>query len=200
MTVSAPAPLTAPDSDEVPRARPGRREARARRRDAARAARTAAARAELHGILGVLVQARALLGQGWVQGTWFAVRPAGQPDAADAPGPTRTGAPPATCLVGAVVLAAGGRSAVRAQPTQRSLDLLWHTLHRAGDPGPVRWCPAPALRTLQVQDLTRWNDAPGRTVDQVVALLDAAIGRLAAELRIRVDPPAAGPFPVQPGP
>jgi len=35
---------------------------------------------------------------------------------------------------------------------------------------------------LQVQDLTRWNDAPERTLDEVLELLDAAIGRLAEVL------------------
>ncbi|CCH87668.1 protein of unknown function [Modestobacter italicus] len=90
----------------------------------------------------------------------------------------------ATCLVGAVVVAAGGRAAVGGQPAQRSLDLLWHTLHQATDPGPVRWCPGPALRMLQVQDLTRWNDAAGRSPEEVRGLLDAAIGRLTRELQL----------------
>jgi hypothetical protein len=178
-----------PDLDDArPVARPGppgRRGARQRRRAAERAAQMAAARAELYGIREVLVEARALLGRGWVQGTWFAVRPAAEPLAAVAgPGQERAGAEPAACLVGAVVLAAGGRAAVRGQRTQRSLDLLWHTLHRATDPGPVRWCPAPALRTLQVQDLTRWNDTSGRSLEEVRALLDAAIGRVTRELQV----------------
>jgi hypothetical protein len=187
MTVLAPVAPTHPSVDHAgPGARPeppGWREARRRRRRAALAARTAASRAELVGILGVLVEARALLGQGWLQGTWFAVRPSGRPLPAVAatskdPIPAR----PSTCLVGAVVLASGGRPAVCAQRTQRSLDLLWHTLHRVADPGAVQWCPGPALRTLQVQDLTRWNDTPGRSLDEVLALLDAGIGRLTREL------------------
>jgi hypothetical protein len=185
MTVTVPVPLIDPGVDDaVPAARPGppgRRGARQRRRAAARADRTAAARAELHGVLDVLVEARAVLGRGWVQGTWSAVRPLA---VAAAPGQERAGAQPAACLVGAVVLAAGGRAAVRGQPAQRSLDLLWHTLHRATDPGPVRWCPAPALRTLQVQDLTRWNDTSGRSLEEVRALLDAAIRRVTRDLQV----------------
>ncbi len=189
MTVTAPVAPISPVIDQGhPGARPGPhrwREARRRRRGAALAARTAAYTAELHGILGVLVGARALLGNGWLQGTWFAVRPASQPlRATAAPGQDRCGAPPSACLVGAVVLASGGRPAVREQRTQRSLDLLWHTLHRGRGIEAVRWCPGPALRTLQVQDLTRWNDAPGRSVDEVLALLDAAIGRLTRELHL----------------
>jgi hypothetical protein len=185
MTVIVPVPPIHPGVDEaLPAARPGppgRRGARQRRRAAERAGRTAAARAELHGILEVLVEARALLGRGWVQGTWFTAQPVA---AVAAAGQERAGAQPAACLVGAVVLAAGGRAAVRGQRAQRSLDLLWHTLHRATDPGPVRWCPAPALRTLQVQDLTRWNDTSGRSPEEVRALLDAAIGRVTRELQL----------------
>ena len=192
MTVTVPVRPVHPDLDDArpiarPVARPGppgRRGARQRRRAAERAARTAAARAELHGILEVLVEARALLGRGWVQGTWFAVRPAAPLAKVAGPGQERAGAEPSACLVGAVALAAGGRAAVRGQRAQRSLDLLWHTLHRATDPGPVRWCPAPAVRTLQVQDLTRWNDTSGRSLEEVRALLDAAIGRVHRELEV----------------
>jgi hypothetical protein len=185
MTVSVPVrPISVGVDDAHPVARPappGRRGARQRRRAAEQADRTAAARAELYGIREVLVAARALLCRGWVQGTWFAPQPLA---AGTAPAEGRAGAQPATCLVGAVVLAGGGPVAVRGQRTQRSLDLLWHTLHRATDPGPVRWCPAPAVRTLQVQDLTRWNDTSGRSVEEVRALLDAAIGRVTRELQL----------------
>jgi hypothetical protein len=192
MTVLAPAGPTCPSTgaEAVPEqpgqlAEPGprrRREARRRRRDAARADRAAAARAELVEIRALLVQAQALLGQGWVQGTWFAARPGAATGVPATTVPAGPGAPPAACLVGAVVLAAGGPDAVHRQATQRSLDLLWHCLHRASEPGLVRWLPAPALRTLQVQDLTGWNDAPGRSLADVLALVDAAIGRLTAEL------------------
>jgi hypothetical protein len=172
MTVTLPVLPVHPTS-------PGRWAARDRRRAAAHAGRAAAARAELHGVLEVLVTARALLARGWVQGTWSAV----PPRPVVGPGQESAGVQRSTCLVGAVVVAAGGRAAVGGQPAQRSLDLLWHTLHRATDPGPVRWCPGPALRTLQVQDLTRWNDAAGRSPEEVRGLLDAAIGRLLRELR-----------------
>jgi hypothetical protein len=173
MTVTVPVLPVHPDT-------PGRRAARDRRRAAARAGRAAAARAELHGVLEILVAARALLARGWVQGTWSAV----QPRPVAGPGQDSAGTQRSTCLVGAVVVAAGGRAAVAGQPAQRSLDLLWHTLHRATDPGPVRWCPGPTLRTVQVQDLTRWNDAAGRSPEEVRALLDAAIGRLTRELQL----------------
>jgi hypothetical protein len=35
-----------------------------------------------------------------------------------------------------------------------------------------------------VQDLTRWNDTSGRSVEEVQALLDAAIGRVNRELQL----------------
>lgn len=37
------------------------------------------------------------------------------------------------------------------------------------------------MRTLQVLDLTHWNDAPRRTRDDVVDLLTAAQGTVALE-------------------
>jgi RNA polymerase-interacting CarD/CdnL/TRCF family regulator len=35
-----------------------------------------------------------------------------------------------------------------------------------------------------VQDLTRWNDTSGRSLEEVRALLDAAIGRVHRELQV----------------
>jgi hypothetical protein len=40
-------------------------------------------------------------------------------------------------------------------------------------------CPPPQVRVAQVRDLTRWNDTPGRTLADVLALLHAT--RAAAE-------------------
>ena len=61
------------------------------------------------------------------------------------------------CLVGAVVQAGGGPAAVRSQPVQRALDLIWHSLREDAEQ-PVRWCPGPPIRTLHVLDLTHWNE------------------------------------------
>jgi hypothetical protein len=75
-------------------------------------------------------------------------------------------------LVGAVVRPADAPAAVRSQLVQRTLDLTWHALRE--DPArPVRWCPGPRMRMLHVRDLTHWNDAPGRTREDVVNLLRA---------------------------
>jgi hypothetical protein len=77
------------------------------------------------------------------------------------------------CLVGAVVEAAGGPTVVRSQVVQRTLDLTWHALRE--DPArPVRWCPGPRMRAMNVLELTYWNDAPGRRAHEVTALLQSA--------------------------
>jgi hypothetical protein len=53
-------------------------------------------------------------------------------------------------------------------------DALWES--RGQPPGP--WAvPSPPARLAQVQVLTRWNDAQGRTGEEVLAVLDRAISR-----------------------
>ena len=98
--------------------------------------------AELHAISGLLEQSAELVSHGWVQGSWFSVDSPRGGQAVTTYGvrltddDTVVGA----CLVGSVVQAAGGPTAVRSQLVQRTLDLVWHAL--CGDPGrPVRWCP-----------------------------------------------------------
>jgi hypothetical protein len=131
--------------------------------------------AELHAIRALLVQAAAVIGNGWVQGAWFAVatskgeRPLTAYEVRLTAGREVTGA----CLVGAIVHAAGGPAAVRSQLVQRTLGLAWHTLREEPDRR-VRWCPGPDVRVMRVLDLTRWNDAPGRTRGEVIDLLQAA--------------------------
>lgn len=143
----------------------------------ARAERVAAAADELDRMVVLLADAQDVVRRGWVHGRWFA------PTVATAANASH-GAPPAgsngACLVGALVVAGGGVGAVRTQLVQRTLDLLWMVLRRPGDQQ-VDWCPAPVVRELHVRDLTRWNDAPGRSRDQVVGLLVSAEHRAVAE-------------------
>lgn len=166
-------------------ARRGRRatEARLRRADLA-----SAHRAELHRLQAALADARALVEHGWVQGAWLQV--------GTADGGSRT-VPSATlhladprlvtgvCLVGAVVRsgsAAGpdrpALSPMAAQLVRRTLDATWQTL-RAHEVRPGRAC-APAVLRARVRELTRWNDAPGRTAGEVSALLARAEDRVRA--------------------
>jgi hypothetical protein len=148
---------------------------RAERRRAAAQDRVTAHLAELHRISELAGAARALVEIGWVQNNWFAFSDEGSPRRIDnAPDMNRMRGRPvsAACLVGAIVQAAGGPTTVKTQNVQRALALTWHTLRRNGD-DTVCWCPAPAVREMNIRDLTRWNDAPGRTVSDVSALLKA---------------------------
>ncbi|MGN7190551.1 hypothetical protein [Curtobacterium sp. MCBA15_004] len=142
-------------------------------RAAARDRRLAAHVQELGELQRLLTDARGVVERGWVQHAWFTYldehgrqRTASSAAATEAQGRPLVGA----CLVGAVVSAAGGPQAVHTQPVQRALDLVWHAL--AADEGrPVLWTPAPDVRTARVRDLTRWNDGPDRTQEQVASLL-----------------------------
>ncbi len=156
--------------------RRGRRaDRRAERRVLERLDALSAQLAELHAIRDLLARAEAIVGAGWVQGAWFTVATTRGERAVTAYDLRLVRDRPVTgaCLVGAVVQAGGGPGAVRSQTVQRSLDLTWHTL-REDDDRPVAWCRAPQVRTLQVLDLTHWNDAPRRTQGDVVDLLGTA--------------------------
>ena len=164
------------------RAVQGRRARRAERRRLTRHDVLSARLAELHSIADLLTRAAAIVGEGWVQGAWFAVSTSSGERAVTGYDLRMLRGGPVTgaCLVGAVVQAGGGPAAVRSQTVQRTLDLTWHTLRE--DCGrAVAWNPAPPVRTLQVLDLTHWNDAPRRTRDEVVGLLTAARTTVAVE-------------------
>lgn len=163
--------------------RPTRRERRAERRRLKRLDALSAQLADLHAIGELLDHAAGVVSAGWVQGAWFTVatprgpRPLTAYDVRLAEDLPVVGA----CLVGAVVHAAGGPTTVGSQLVQRSLELTWHELREPDRP--VRWCPGPNLRMMTVLDLTHWNDAPGRTRDEVVGLLVAAQHSAAAQQR-----------------
>jgi hypothetical protein len=157
------------------RTRPTRRERRAEQRRLGRADSAAVHLAELHAMAPLLDRAADVVAAGWVQAAWFTVASGGGRRHVTAYEMRRAENRPVlgACLVGAVVHAGGGPAAVKSQLVRRSLDLTWHALH--GSPGErVQWCPAPDVRMLRVLDLTRWNDAPGRTQAEVVGLLVSA--------------------------
>jgi hypothetical protein len=163
---------------------PGRRERRAELRRLRRLDVLSARLAELHAIRALLEQAQGVVDVGWVQGAWFTVAGASGERAVTAYdlGLAMDGTVTGACLVGAVVQAGGGPAAVRSQLVKRTLDLTWHTLRE--DPSrPVRWCPDPRIRMCQVLELTYWNDAPQRTQEDVVALLQAARGTADVQLQ-----------------
>jgi hypothetical protein len=152
-----------------------RRERRAERRRLARVDSTSVRLAELHAMGPLLEQAADVVSAGWVQSAWFTVATGRGVRHVTAYQLRRAENRPVVgaCLVGAVVHAGGGPSEVKSQLVRRSLDLTWHALHGSPEER-VRWCPGPDVRMLRVLDLTSWNDAPGRTQDEVVGLLAAA--------------------------
>ena len=87
----------------------------------------------------------------------------------------------AACLVGAVVYAAqqrgSGDQLVKAGP---ALDYLWDAWQESrglGGTGVAGRAAPRELRMARVRDLTRWNDQPGRTREEVLGLVDLAASR-----------------------
>jgi hypothetical protein len=133
--------------------------------------------------LAVLVGARALIERGWVQGGWYVLEaPDGRRRFVGAGSLTRRsfGEIVQSCLVGAVVESARWHTSERGAAGP-AIDTLWHQLGElAGGPPPVDpRTPIPVLRSRQVGDLTTWNDRRGRSREDVLRLLDAAIARVA---------------------
>jgi hypothetical protein len=129
--------------------------------------------AELDQIACILSDAAELVRAGWLQDSWFAYRDdAGRIRSVNAYNAKQLAGHPvvAACLVGAIVQAGGGLPHIRTQVVQRALDVTWHTLAKT-PPALVRRTPAPETRLHHVQDLTRWNDHPGRTAGQAEELL-----------------------------
>jgi hypothetical protein len=129
--------------------------------------------AELSLLRPLLADASGLVNAGWVQHCWFTIT--------DEHGRKRRVGPlnlheldghpvSEVCLVGAIVQAAGGTARSGTQPVRRAIDVTWATLYNQ----PIRWCPSPPVRLAHIHDLTRWNDSPRRTPDDVAALLAAA--------------------------
>jgi len=157
----------------LPASDPGLRQRRRERRRLAEQDRRAAQRAERFLLRALLADARGLVRAGWVQHCWFVIEDEdGTPRRIGAPNLHELGAHPVTgvCLVGAIVQAAGGISRAGTQPVHRAIDLTWATLY---DEPLRRWASAP-VRLSYIHDLTRWNDAAQRCVDDVVGLLTAA--------------------------
>ncbi|HVD53747.1 MAG TPA: hypothetical protein VNC13_06165 [Propionibacteriaceae bacterium] len=185
-TISAPQALGADIVDVQPSWRTRRRQSRQLRlRD-----QISARLAELDQIACILNDAAELVRAGWLQDSWFAYRDdAGRIRPVNAYNAKQlTGHPVvAACLVGAIVQAGGGLPHVRTQVVQRALDVTWHTLAKT-PPALVRRTPAPETRLHHVQDLTRWNDHPGRTAGQAEELLrrSATAARSEADIVRRV--------------
>jgi hypothetical protein len=157
----------------------------------ARQDRLAARLIELRCIAELTGRAEAVIEAGWIQRGWYRYAPEDNAPEDKAPKGRASGDGQVdrpivgACLVGAIVHVAGGPQAFNTQLVQRSLDLTWNTLYGvAGDS--LAWCPPPSVRTSHLRDLTRWNDRPSRTRDEVCDLLAATkaeAGRLSDLIR-----------------
>jgi hypothetical protein len=150
---------------------------------------TSARLAELDHIASILNEAADFVRMGWLQHRWFAYRDdTGQIRTVNAYNAKQmTGHPVIeACLVGAIVQAGGGLSQIRTQVVQRAVDLTWHTLFKTPQEM-IRRTPAPVVHTQRVQDLTRWNDTPGRTAHDAEQLLrrSARAAKSEADMRLR---------------
>jgi len=151
--------------------------------------RASAKLAELHAIDSLLADATHIIERGWLQHGWFTYD--------DQSGTSHTvtcysrriertvdlGQVTSTCLVGAIVHAAGGPSQARSQLVQRTIDVTWHAAFR-GQHQQVRWSPSPPERAGHVIDLAHWNDQPERTATETLSLLGRARGLAAAEAEV----------------
>ena len=154
----------------------------------------------LERLLALLDAARDELTAGWVQDGWWSVPRADGRQAlvsglaAGVSGPEPVSA---VCLVGALVRAASaqGPDVEVGLAITAVYDALWES--RGQPPGP--WVvPSPQARLAQVQVLTRWNDATGRTGEEVLAVLDRAISR--TMLSLAAIPAPQGNSSAWPGP
>lgn len=157
-------------------------------------------RSSLEQLLASLEAARGMLEAGWAQGGWWSVpRDGGQRMLVTglAAGVSRPEPVSAVCLVGALVRAGSGPGPDAGSEVGRAIgavyDALWESRgQRAAQPGPgLLAVSSPQVRLAQIQTLTRWNDATGRTSDEVLAILDRAIARTILSLAA-VPAPRAG--------
>jgi hypothetical protein len=140
-------------------------------------------------LLALLEAARAELAAGWVQDGWWTSPADGGRQilvsglAAAPSAPTTVGA---VCLAGALIRAGAGQGGD--SELGRAIDVVYDALWEsrgqpAETPGPgVITVSSPQVRQAKFQALTRWNDAQGRTSDEVLAILDRAIGRVIQNL------------------
>jgi hypothetical protein len=155
---------------------------------------------QLNRQLAVLEGARAELEVGWVQGGWWSVTSAdgnqrlvtgyaaasgGSPDYVDG-----------SCLVGALARAGSPSDVGRA--VDAVYDALWAARGQTGAPrdGGLPSVPAPEVRLARVRSLTQWNDQAGRTQEEVLTVVDRAIGATIMDLVSAPRPPAPADAPL----
>jgi hypothetical protein len=140
--------------------------------------------------LAILAGARAVVRRGWLQGGWYVLEAPDGRRRFVGPGsltPRGYGTVVRACLVGAIVEAASWHSRERGTAGS-AIDAVWRALTETEGRRllPDRRVPSPLLRSLEVRELTRWNDHWNRTQDDVLRLLDVSIGEVTAEMPTRV--------------
>jgi hypothetical protein len=148
----------------------------------------------LERLLALLEAAREDLSAGWLRGAWWTSPvPGGQQilmtglaAGSSAAGSSAGGPSGAACLVGALIRAGArqGGDSEAGRAVDVVYDELWESRGQpAGPPGPSPLpVSAPQVRQAKVQALTRWNDTPERTGDEVLAVVDRAIARVIQNL------------------
>ena len=146
-------------------------------------------RAGLERLLALLEAAHAELSAGWVQGGWWSTptRDGRQILLTGlAAGPSAPETVGAVCLVGALIRAGSGQGSdsEAGRAIDAVYDALWESRGQPiATPGPgLLTVSSPPVRQARTQVLTRWNDAHGRTSDEVLAVLDRAIARVIQDL------------------
>jgi hypothetical protein len=157
--------------------------------------------AVLERLLALLEAARADLSTGWVQDGWWATPVAGGQQilatglAAGASAPHN---PDGACLVGALIRAgaAQGGDSEAGRAIDAVFDALWESREQPATARGMLTVSSPQVRLARTQALTRWNDAQGRTSDEVLAILDRAIARVIQTVAALPAPRAAATTPL----
>jgi hypothetical protein len=148
-----------------------------------------AQRAGLERLLAVLEAARAELSAGWVQDGWWTSPAEGGEQILVTGLAASLSAPPtvgAVCVAGALIRVGAGQGGD--SEAGRAIDVVYDALWEPrGQPAAtpersVLTVSSPQVRQAKVQALIRWNDAPGRTSDEVVAIVERAIARVIQNL------------------
>lgn len=131
-------------------------------------------------VLAILETARTVLERGWLQDGWYRTTPRPLRHRLFGPTPGPDGIE-AACLVAAVAVAghSGGAFTHVDRDSGPAVDRVWEALQetRHGEFATPEGAVAPIVRRARMRELVRWNDAPGRTHDEVVGLIDRAISR-----------------------
>jgi hypothetical protein len=130
----------------------------------------------------LLERARATISNGWVQDRWLVLSP---PSGARPQGPFPAGVGDTAhvsraCLIGAVAVAVheGNTHADLAIDGGPAIDFVWDAVQAArglSGPGVAGRAAPREVRLARMRDVARWNDRPGRTREDVLAVLDLAI-------------------------